>query len=337
MGDLKQADLRARVAAFAAYQSERISALTADRVRIDPQQVMDRSLHLPLAPPTGTSPNGQCRLIPCRDAWLAVNLPRADDRSLLPAWLGVDEDAAESCIDAAIAEKGSETLIEDAVLMGLAVSIVGERGSDQPYFQLTGGSDRGQPAQKIVDMSSLWAGPLCGSILAAAGCDVVKIESRTRPDPVRSATPAFDQILNGQKQRAALDFRDGDALRAELLSADILITSARPRAFAALGISPEQIWAENPALTWIAITAHGWDAGDGMRVGFGDDCAAAGGLVAWRQEQPHFLGDALGDPLTGMLAGVKALETRHLGGAFLDMSLAGTSAMASAFSTDELR
>lgn len=50
-------------------------------------------------------------------------------------------------------------------------------------------------------------------------------------------------------------------------------------------------------LVWAAITAHGW-AED--RVGFGDDCAAAGGLASWVDGEQRLVGDALADPLTGL-------------------------------------
>lgn len=329
MGEPTKADMQAKIAAFSASLMDRIAAL-AD-VRLDAAQVMDRSPYLSLAAPCAISSNGQCRLIRCRDGWLAVNLPRADDRELLPAWLGVVEDASDLVLDQAMAERTCDALLDDAILMGLAAAKVGERGMDKPFFRQQGGAARVGKIKKIVDLSSLWAGPLCGAIWAAAGYQVVKIESITRPDPVRTSTPDFDEILNGKKQRRAIDFRDSGALMEELLSADMVISSARPRAFAALGISPEAIWAQNPMLNWVAITGHGWENGQGMRVGFGDDCAAAAGLVAWDNGQAEFVGDALGDPLTGLLAAVQSLEVRHLGGVFLDMSLAGSAAMARAF------
>ena len=43
---------------------------------------------------------------------------------------------------------------------------------------------------RVVDLSSLWAGPLCGALLARAGCDVVKVESVARPGAAKCM--AFD-------------------------------------------------------------------------------------------------------------------------------------------------
>ena len=78
---------------------------------------------------------------------------------------------------------------------------------------------------------------------------------------------------------------------------------------------------------WIAITAQGWRGDAAMRVGFGDDCAAAGGLVRWDEDRPQFVGDALADPLTGLTAATLALEAlakQQCG--VIDVSLARTAA-----------
>ena len=109
--------------------------------------------------------------------------------------------------------------------------------------------------------------------------------------------------------------------------ARVLITSARPHALARLGLDEARLFQINPDLLWIAITAHGWSGDAAMRVGFGDDCAAAGGLVRWDDGAPRFLGDALADPLTGMTAATFALEALAKGkGGLLDVSLARTAA-----------
>lgn len=316
------------VADFAGAQVARIDSLTGGRVRIDPVQVLDRSQWVPLQPPTRISPNGSCRLVRAADAWLAVNLPRAADRELLPAWIQLPEDANDQAIDGAVARRLSSDLLDGAALLGLAVARVGEASANTGPAYLFDRLPRPSPAKTVVDLSTLWAGPLCAAVLAASGMEVLKIDSLSRPDPVRSAAPEFDAALNGDKRRLSIDFGDSDTLLDMISSADILVTSARPRAFAALGLSPERVLARNPHLSWVAITAHGWARGEGMRVGFGDDCAAAGGLVGWKDGEPHFLGDALADPLTGLAAAVAALQSANVGGTLIDVSLAGTAAAA---------
>jgi hypothetical protein len=183
---------------------------------------------------------------------------------------------------------------------------------------------------RVVDLSALWAGPMCGAVLAAMGASVVKIESPRRPDPTRTGTPVFFERLNGGKDLLGLDFgAPGDLarLQGEVAAADVLITSARPRAFAGLGLAPEAVFAANPSLTWVAITGYGWTGEGAHRVAFGDDAAAAGGLVSWTDGGPRFLGDALSDPVTGLAAAAGALEALSAGGGVLvDLAMARAAA-----------
>ena len=73
---------------------------------------------------------------------------------------------------------------------------------------------------------------------------------------------------------------------------------------------------------WASITAYGRDEENALRVGFGDDVAAGAGLVAWTSEGPRAVGDALGDPLTGIAAAAAVVEQLAAGrGAVLDVSM----------------
>jgi hypothetical protein len=68
----------------------------------------------------------------------------------------------------------------------------------------------------------------------------------------------------------------------------------------------------------VSITACGRDVD---RVGFGDDVAAAAGLVAYDDHgRPAFCGDALADPITGLTAAVRALTAAR--GSLVDVSMA---------------
>ena len=84
--------------------------------------------------------------------------------------------------------------------------------------------------------------------------------------------------------------------------------------------------ASGPRL-WLSITAYGRQGVSGNRVGFGDDAAAAGGLVAWSDEEPVFCGDAIADPLTGLTAAARGLQALQDGGRWLlDVAMAGVAA-----------
>ena len=314
----------------------RLSAALGRRVEVADLRITDREGVLPLAAPGLASPNGACRLFRCADAWMAVNLAREEDRDLVPAWLGC-EFGAEPW--AAIAEhaplRSWRRLVEDAALLGLPAARVGEVACDTfeaPVTRLAAGGPAGD--LRVVDLSALWAGPMCGAILAAAGARVAKIESTRRPDPTRTSAPAFFQRLNGAKAELALDLAapEGRARLCEaILAADVVIGSARPRGIASLGLSIQQLMAETPRLVWVAITGYGWSGPDANRVAFGDDAAAAGGLVRWSAGEPRFLGDALADPVTGLAAAIGALRAlQDGGGRLVDAALARSAAGAAA-------
>ena len=78
-----------------------------------------------------------------------------------------------------------------------------------------------------------------------------------------------------------------------------------------------------PHLAWVTITAHGFTGEGAGRVGFGDDCAVAGGLVRWEAGKPRFLGDALADPLTGLDAATRVLAGER---GLIDMAMARVAA-----------
>lgn len=303
--------------------------------RVEPQRlgVLDRAGHLTLNPPGRVSSNGACRLVRAADGWIAVNLARDEDRDLVPAWLGCAFGADPwDLIEAHGGQRTCAALVEGATLLGLPAAVVGERtagGLRASLLRMATGAVR-PDRPKVVDLSALWAGPLCGAILAAMGADVVKVESSRRPDPTRESTPRFFAALNGAKAHLRLDLAtpEGRArLAREVAAADVVITSARPRALPSLGLDPRALFVANPGLVWVAITGHGWHGPASQRVAFGDDAAAAGGLVRWQDGEPRFLGDALADPLTGLTAAIGALGGLEQGGGVLvDATLAGSAA-----------
>lgn len=295
-------------------------------VFIDPVKLLQRDIKL--QSPTDWSPNRHCKLVQTSDGWIAVNLARPEDRATVAAWLecDIDIDPWDAVNDIA-AVRASAALIERAVLLALPVASIGESATVPAKVGMAGRvSSKQLAAIKVIDLSALWAGPLCGGLLAEAGMKVTKVEDPGRPDPTRIATPNHDRQLNGRKRRACMSLAAPELLLA-ILDADILITSARAHALARLGLTPEALFSRKPGLIWVAITAHGFGGPSAIRVGFGDDCAAAGGLVKWREEGPHFLGDAMADPLTGLRAAHLAIEQVAKGqSGLIDIALAATSA-----------
>jgi crotonobetainyl-CoA:carnitine CoA-transferase CaiB-like acyl-CoA transferase len=162
----------------------------------------------------------------------------------------------------------------------------------------------------VADLSSMWAGPLCGQLLARAGATVVKVETMTRPDGTRAGPPAFFDWMNSGKLSYAVDFDEPSGLRRLLDVADVVIESSRPTALAQRGLGPTA----RDGQVWLRITGHGADGERANWVAFGDDAAVSGGLVDGTDSEPVFCGDAIADPLTGLHAALCISESLSHGG-----------------------
>jgi hypothetical protein len=280
------------------------------------------------------SVGGSCRLLRAADGWLALNLARACDRELLPAWLEAAPGAEDPWIFVAerLRERAVDPLIARARELGLPAAPARARAPEATPWRRV--AARGEPRPRarsawplVIDLSSLWAGPLAASLLGQVGARVIKVESTTRPDGARAGAPTFFGLMNAGKESVALDFgsqRGRDTLRRLIERADVVIESARPRALSQLGIDAEHWVREQPGRTWLSISGYGRRLPQAHWVAFGDDAAAAAGLAAacGDPDRPVFCADAVADPLAGMHGAVAALASYRLGGGeLLDVSL----------------
>ncbi|HEY3694673.1 CoA transferase [Phenylobacterium sp.] len=283
------------------------------------------------------SAGGACRFIRAADGWTAVNLARPEDFALLPALLE-DEAAADwDGLRRGAASMPAADLVERGRLLGLAMAAEGETPAGAWFaLERMGGGARRTGPPVVLDFSSLWAGPLCGHVLGLLGARVMKVESLSRPDGARLGPPAFYDLMNGGKASVALDLAAPEGLaklRRLLARADIVIDSARPRAWAQMGLDPAEVIAGNPSLTWLSITGHG--RANGYWTAYGDDAGVAAGLSAVTPRpggRPVFVGDAVADPLTGLHAALLAWASwRDGGGRLASLALSGVTAHALAF------
>jgi hypothetical protein len=284
---------------------------------------------------------GGTHLVAAADGWFAVSLARAEDIDLLPAWLGADLDptpgAVWDVVPGRCRERPISDLVDRGVLLGLPVAALGSQSAHErpPAITTTvARPDRTKRTDRpfrVADLSALWAGPLCGRILAAAGAEVTKIESTSRPDGARRGPEAFFELLNGDKRHVAIDLTSPGGLEhllTVLRASDVVIESSRPRSLRQLGVDADALLAESDGpRVWLSITGHGRDDGHGHRVAFGDDAAVAGGLVSWSGGQPFFCGDAIADPLSGLAAATATLAALARDERVLvDVSMAATAA-----------
>jgi crotonobetainyl-CoA:carnitine CoA-transferase CaiB-like acyl-CoA transferase len=224
-------------------------------------------------------------------------------------------------------------LVDAAAELGLPAGRLGEVAATEPLVEL-----RPAPATTarrapwtVVDLSSLWAGPLCAHLLGLAGARVIKVEGSRRPDGARFGPPRFFELLHHGHDSVALDLATAvgrDELRQLISRADVVIEASRPRALESMGASYEDLRARGWCGVWLSITGHGRTGPAARRVAFGDDAAVAGGLVGGGGRRPVvFCADAIADPATGLLGAAAVLRARASGRTgLLDVALARTAA-----------
>ena len=298
------------------------------------------------------APGGACRLLEARGGWLAANLPRADDARALAAWLEDDAlgelaasivgplgEVAWSAVGRSVAASERDVCVERGRTLGLAVALADPPAGEPPadWLRIAARGPSGAPrpagAPLVVELASLWAGPLAGRLLRLAGARVVKVESSRRPDGARSGNAHFFDRLNEQKRCVALDLASGEGrrrLEALLEHADIVIEGSRPRALAQLGVDAARWVRARLGRVWLSLTGYGREVPYSDWVAFGDDAAAAAGLC-WcvPNGAPLFVADAIADPLAGLYGALAALSHWQRGeGALLDVALTRVTAWA---------
>jgi hypothetical protein len=289
-----------------------------------PALLRERADILGIAPEGTVSAGGSCRLLPARDGrWVALNLSRRSDTELLAAWMAHEWGGAPwDTVAAHLVTVDAEPAVERAQLLGIPAAVAVEATTVATPVRVSHGAPRRPPSPRpvVVDLSALWAGPLCARLLGTRGALVRKVELVDRPDGARAGHPEFWWRLNGAKQEIAVQ-------RSELArmvdGADVVVTSARPRAVEQLGLDLARR-AHDDGLVWVAITGYGYESEWRDRVAFGDDAAVAGGLAvaAGGLDAPVFVSDAPADPLSGLQAARGAVGLLDDGvGGVVDVSM----------------
>lgn len=292
-----------------------------------------RAALLNLARPGRISAGGATRLLATADGWWAVALPRDDDVAALAALLEVDAVTDPwGELSHWATNRSTAQAIERAMLLDIAAAGLGEASAGDPTVRACGATvgPRRVDGLLVADLSSLWAGPLCGQLLVRGGATVVKVESPARPDGTRRGEPAFFDWMNSGKLCYAVDFDTRpDAVRRLLGVADVVIEGSRPAALRRRRLDAANV-AGPPGRIWLRINGY---HDQPNRPAFGDDAAVAGGLVG---EGPVFLGDAIADPLSGLEAARAIGESlRRGGGEVIEVAMAQVAARYAAFPRGE--
>ena len=169
---------------------------------------------------------------------------------------------------------------------------------------------------RVLDVSTLFAGPLAATFLGDFGADVIKVEHPRRPDAARGHGPSKDGVnlwwktLGRNKRTVAIDLStaDGADLLLELAkTADVLIENFRPGTLERWGLGPDALLEANPRLVIARVTAFGQFGPYSARPGFGSMAEAMSGFAA-------LTGEPQGPPTLppfGLADGIAALATAY--------------------------
>ncbi len=192
---------------------------------------------------------------------------------------------------------------------------------------------------RVLDLSRVFAGPLCTMLLADLGAEVLKIERPGLGDDTRSWGPpfvggesAYYLCLNRNKRSLTLDLHDrADRARLVRLAgcADILVENFRAGWMGSIGLDYPSLLPANPRIIYCSLTGYGQTGPDAALPGYDYLIQGRAGLMSITGEpegEPEKVGVAVSDTVAGLYACIGVLAAverrRHTGeGAYIDLSL----------------
>src|SRR5919205_230245 len=201
---------------------------------------------------------------------------------------------------------------------------------------MTSGTTAPLHGLRVLDLSTLLAGPNCARYLADFGADVIKVERPDTGDSLRNLAwrdprdgeGLWWKLVNRNKRTIALDLKsadDVDLLRRLVTDADVLIENFRPGTLERLGLGPDVLHELNPALVITRVTGFGQTGPYRNRPGFATIAETMSGLAAISGQpggQPLLPAIALTDEVTGVVAAFATMVALRSGvGQVVDISL----------------
>ncbi|HEX2850519.1 MAG TPA: CoA transferase [Acidimicrobiales bacterium] len=189
---------------------------------------------------------------------------------------------------------------------------------------------------RVIDCSTVVAGPGCARHLGDFGAEVIKVERPGHGDGTRSMgwiDPRDDvtlwwKLLGRGKRTVVLDLKSDDGREAMLRLCDtahVLIENFRPGALERLGLGPEVLLDRNPALVVTRITGFGQDGPYANRPGFATLAEAMSGFAGLNGEPdgaPLLPPIALTDEVTALVAAFATMVALRSGvGQVVDVNL----------------
>jgi crotonobetainyl-CoA:carnitine CoA-transferase CaiB-like acyl-CoA transferase len=198
-----------------------------------------------------------------------------------------------------------------------------------------GSGDPTRPLEgiRIVDFSWVMAGPICTKYLAALGAEVIKIESRARPD--LSHRDVSWEELNPSKRSVTLNLKDErarDLVRRLIASSDVVVENFSTGVMDRLGLGYPALRELNPRIIMASASGFGRTGPDRDLVAYGSLLQCYTGwasLSAYPGRPPSAVGGIWTDPLTACLEAFLILSAiwrqRATGqGGYFDISMSET-------------
>ena len=198
--------------------------------------------------------------------------------------------------------------------------------SDTGHGDVTRGALEGI---RVVDFGWAWAGAVCGQVLADFGAEVVKIESRTRLDPMRMGRPIIgdkpdpeQNPIHSNVNRNKLSFTvnlklpQGVELMRELVAkSDVVVENLSAGVLDRLGVGYENLRVVRPDIVMVSLPAASRTSALRTLRSYGPTISGLSGLdslVGYEGEQPTGFQQNFGDPNVGLHAAVAVLAAlRH--------------------------
>ncbi len=176
---------------------------------------------------------------------------------------------------------------------------------------------------RVIDIATLFAGPIAATMLADYGASVIKVE-HPRGDPLRTHGHSKDGVslwwkaLNRNKQAITLNLStpEGRALLLRLVDdADVLIENFRPGTLERWDLGPDLLLETNPGLVIARVSGFGQFGPYADRPGFGTLAESMSGFASLtgRPDGPPTLPPfGLADSITGLtVANAVLMALRH--------------------------
>jgi len=168
--------------------------------------------------------------------------------------------------------------------------------------------------RRVIDASTVLAGPMAAQILGDYGADVIKVEHPSAGDSFRHHGAHVDghglwwKIVARNKRCVGLYLgapEGARVFRALASTADVLIENFRPGTLEKWGLGPEVLWQDNPRLVIVRVTGFGQQGPYASRPGFGTLAEAMSGFAAVTGQPdgpPTLPPMGLADTLAGLTA-----------------------------------